>query len=404
MAYNCINIRLVLLFVLLSENLTYERYDERMIIDVVNESAVVMNKAKMNKNDEFYTPYNVIQDELDLYNDLSLDTSYFTNKVIYCNCDDPLKSNFVKYFVLNFSKFNLKKLICTSYSEGGRGKSLIISVATYNKYHGNLTEMLNKEMTELKGDGSFASRECRAFLKETDIVITNPPFSRFIEFFNLLIKQNKYFILLCNGISLKYKDVFNLFKAGKVKIGLGNYFCSTKFITPNFTSQNLFNKNTVNDYDKSVLVTWLTNLPINKAAIDGQRVLFSDYQKSYKGSQQFDSSSKTLLLRTLYKKGRYSYYETEGYQDVINVNNLKDIPIDYQGKIGVPVTYLQYHNEYSPFELIEKPAAKLRINGKTVFDRVIIQIKNDLFTLSYQSEKANQQRRQNREQLKLFKT
>lgn len=157
---------------------------------------VHMNNAKAAKNDEFYTLLTDIEKECYHYKD------QFKDKVIYCNCDDK-DSNFVKYFIMNFDIFEIKKLVATCYHENQTGELL-----TYTKN--------NLQITPLNGDGSFDSVECIDILKNCDMVVTNPPFSKLLEYILLLIKYNTKFLIIGHNNAIKYKDIFPLIKENKI--------------------------------------------------------------------------------------------------------------------------------------------------------------------------------------------
>ena len=240
-----------------------------------------LNKAKKAKNDEFYTKYEDIAEEIKHY------TQHFDNKIIYCNCDDYNKSNFFKYFHDNFHNFKLKKLITTSYNKDGKG--------LYSIYDGNTLTT-----GELNGNGSFDSEESLEYLKESDIVITNPPFSLFRKYMEIIFNSNKYFITLGNVNCLTYKEIFPKIKEHKVWFGY-KYNGSYNYILPN---------------GEECVVggpVWLTNLENNK--------------------------NESMDLTEQYVEGKYERYDN---YDAINVNKTKDIPFDYDGVIGVPISAIKY--------------------------------------------------------------
>jgi hypothetical protein len=161
----------------------------------MNKKNTNLQNAKKAKNDEFYTILSDIEKEMNYYKD------YFKGKIVYCNCDDVRKSNFVKYFINNFDILGLKKLISTGYKNDSKGVAFI--------YEGNKNEI---NITELDGDGDFRSEECINFLKECDIVITNPPFSLFREFVAKLMEYNKKFLIIGDQNALTYKEIFPYIK------------------------------------------------------------------------------------------------------------------------------------------------------------------------------------------------
>ena len=240
-----------------------------------------LSKARKTKNDEFYTFYEDIQKEIENYKD------YLENKIVYCNCDNPEYSQFWKYFKDNFRELKIKKLISTYLSEE----------AYITVYNGTTIEK-----TKLSGKGSFNSEECLTILKEVDVVITNPPFSIFSEYLSSLINNNKKFLVIGNKNAVIYKDVFPYIRDNKVSLGFNNI---TKFYQPDGEIKKFGN------------IGWFTNIK-------------SKYKK------------KPLLLTEEYNNNKYKKYYNF---DAINVDRLVDIPKDYCDVMGVPITYIDYHNE-----------------------------------------------------------
>lgn len=240
-----------------------------------------LHKAKTAKNDEFYTKYEDIEKELKYY------IQHFNNKTIYCNCDDYNKSNFFKYFKDNFKTFKLKKLITTSYIKDGKG--------LYSEFDGET--LMTGELTT---EGSFDSEESLNYLQQADIVITNPPFSLFRRFMSILFDSNKQFIILGNVNGLTYKSMFSKIIEHKVWFGY-KYNGTYDYILPNGDECTVGGP------------VWFTNLDNNK--------------KEY------------LELTETYEEGKYHKYDN---YDAINVDRIKNIPYDYDGVIGVPITALKY--------------------------------------------------------------
>ena len=243
-----------------------------------------LNKAKANKNDEFYTLYEDIERELSYYMD------HFKDKIIYCNCDNPEWSNFWKYFKDYFHILGLKKLISTHYEESKPSYKLEL-------------ECINGKMVETKTpllqNGDFRSPECIDILKGCDIVVTNPPFSLFREYVAQLIEYDKKFLIIGNVNSIICKDIFPLIKENKIWFGVSPR--SMNFIRPDGSIENV---NTV----------WYTNL---------------DHKKRHE---------KVILYKT-YKGNESEYPEYDNYY-AINVDKSKDIPKDYDGIMGVPISFL----------------------------------------------------------------
>lgn len=307
-----------------------------------------LTKAKNAKKDEFYTQLPDIERELGHYKD------HFKNKVVFCNCDDPKESNFFKYFALNFKFLGLKKLISTHYNKGEKSYKLEVVEDINNDGIINLDDAVK---TDLKGDGDFRSDECIEILKESDIVVTNPPFSLFREYVAQLVENKKLFIIIGSLNAITYKDIFQLIKENKLWIGYGfkggNAYFSTTHETNEFAT-GVYNKET--NLVKFRNVTWYTNIEIAKRDED-------------------------IILYQVYDKSRYPKYDN---CDAINVNKTKDIPLDYDGAMGVPISFLNNHNP-NQFEILglddhelEYPNWRGRgpdINGKAIYRRVIIKNK-----------------------------
>jgi hypothetical protein len=282
-----------------------------------------LNKAKDTKEDEFYTQIHDIERELGHYKE------HFKNKVIFLNCDDPEESNFWKYFFLNFKFLGLKKLIATHFGNGRPSYKL-------EKVNGDIIK------TPLKQNGDFRSPECVEILKEADIVVTNPPFSLLREYIAQLIEYDKKFLIIGNINAISYKEIFKLIKENKIWLG---YNCVRYFKRP----------------DGSMYETarsfWYTNLDIKKRHED-------------------------FLLYKTYKGHEDEYPKYDNY-DAINISKATEIPSDYKGKMGVPVTFLDKHNP-EQFEIIGQMATTKvdefnygypYINGKKKYARIIIRNK-----------------------------
>lgn len=288
-----------------------------------------LNKAAKVKNDEFYTQLADIEKELKHYKD------QFRGKALYCNCDDPFESNFFKYFAANFNALGLKKLITTSYTKspiaGGQlplfeveglkplGKEPFkIEINEVPDTNGdgaiNLDDVKfllkhNKNTaTPLHGAGDFRSEECINLLKETDIVCTNPPFSLFREYVAQLMEHGKKFLIIGNDNAIAYKEFFVFIKGNKVWTG---YSKVKEFRQPDGTIKKFGN------------VGWYTNLDTKKR-----------HEKL-----------------TLYKKYNSSEYPKYVNYDAIEVSKVTEIPMDYNGEMGVPITFLDKYNP-DQFEII----------------------------------------------------
>lgn len=274
-----------------------------------------LHKAKHDKNDEFYTQLSDIEDELRHYKD------HFKGKVVYCNCDDPFVSNFFRYFSLNFEHLGLKKLIATCYRSDNAGVRTDLSsdCAIKLEYEGGkngdgLPTLDEVTVTEINGDGDFRSDECVEILKEADIVVTNPPFSLFREYIAQLMKYEKSFVVVGSMNAITYKDFFVYLKDNKIWQGYktGGF----DFEVPmDFEQKNTHIKGGKR-YAKFGNITWFTNLDIAKRHED-------------------------IILYKPYDSNDYLTYENF---DAIEVSKVKDIPVDYDGVMGVPITFLTKHN------------------------------------------------------------
>lgn len=259
-----------------------------------------LQSAKAAKNDEFYTKFDDVQRELNYYKD------QFKDKVVYCNCDDPAESAFADFFKLNFDYFGLKKLICTRYS-----KSQLFLLSDPVKRSGYKLEIQgrnNTKKTDLKGDGDFRSPECIKLLEEADIVCTNPPFSLFREYVEQLIKHNKKFLIIGPISAISYKEIFPYIKGNKMWSGYSN---PREFIKPDGGIKKMGN------------IQWWTCLDVKKR-------------------------HEELPLYEKYTREKYPKYVNF---DAISVNKTVEIPKDYFGSMGVPISFLDKYNP-DQFEII----------------------------------------------------
>ena len=199
-----------------------------------------LHTAKKLKNDEFYTQLTDIENELKYYKE------HFKDKVVYCNCDDPIESNFFKFFSLNFEFLGLKKLISTGYKENGKG---VVYIYEGDKNGNRMPDLEEIEVKELQGNGDFRSEECIEFLKESDIVVTNPPFSLFREYVAQLMEYNKQFLIIGSQNAITYKEIFPLIKDNKLWLGVN---LVKEFLQPNGEIKKFGN------------ICWFTNLEHKK--------------------------------------------------------------------------------------------------------------------------------------------
>jgi len=333
-----------------------------------NATNKLLHNAKRSKSDEFYTQYRDIQKEIEAY--LEYNPDVFRSRVVYCNCDDPFESNFFRYFVLNFKRIGIKQLITTSYKPSpvantqlklfgddttlpkAKGRPKI----TANKFIINevgdidgdgefslkdvalqLKGNKHNEWAPLDGDGDFRSEESVSLLKHADIVITNPPFSLFHEYLKQLVYYDKKYLIIANINSLSYKEVFPLIKENKIWLGTGMGRWISGFIVPE--SYDLYGSEARIDEDGSRIVAtnnclWLTNLDHGKRHQPLSLMTMSDNIKF--------SSHKNV-------KGK-EYAKYDNY-DAIEVPYTDAIPSDYDGVIGVPITFLDKYNP-DQFEII----------------------------------------------------
>lgn len=337
-----------------------------------------LTQAKKAKNDEFYTQLTDIEKELSHY------TKHFKGKVVLCNCDDPFESNFFRYFVLNFNRLGLKKLITTSYAGSpiayrqlnmfdyvdgvapdGRKRAYKAEVTVV---HGktatsgyNMDDIANLFVTGenklelLEGDGDFQSQECLDILDEADIVVSNPPFSHFREYIATLIERKKQFLIIGNMNAITYKEVFPLIKDNRVWTGYKMFGGGMNMIMPKtLFDPNKVKKYVVNGRGEIIVnimgVIWYTNLDIKKR-------------------------HEELILVKQYHGHEDEYPHYDNY-DAINVDKVVDIPCDYDGVMGVPITFLDKYNP-EQFEIIQfrkgNDGKDLCINGKCPYFRILVQ-------------------------------
>lgn len=270
-----------------------------------------LHNSKREKNDEFYTLMETIEKELKYYKHL------LKGKRIYCNCDDYEISNFVKYFKDNFKALGLVSLIATCYVPQGQGKCLRMDE------NGSETYLL-------KGDGDFRSNECVEILKQSDIVVTNPPFSLFREYITQVDKYGLKFLIVSNGNSITYKDVYQLLLQNKLWIGVSLWFRMCMFLVKGkLTPMNN--------------VVWLTNLE------HGIEQPFLPLTREYDPS----------------------YYPRYDNCDAINVDKVCNIPKDYDGIMGVPISFIGKHNKRQ-FDIVgvrkgdDGKDLRYQLNGKTI--------------------------------------
>lgn len=325
-----------------------------------------LHKAKRAKADEFYTQLSDIENECKHY------WEHFKGKTILCNCDDPRVSNFFRYFSLKFEDLGLKKLIATCYksnqiemfSEQNSEKAVYIEY--YGDKNGNRQVDDNElEVKELQGDGDFRSAECIELLKEADIVVTNPPFSLFREYVAQLVAFEKKFLIIGNKNALTYKEIFTLIKANKIWTGVRGFSGGMWFKSDYEGKTEKFIKDWEGNTERIINVPsiWFTNL---------------DHKKRHE----------ELILYKNYTPEEYPKYAN---YNVIEVSKTAEIPMDYDGVMGVPITFMDKYNP-EQFEIIgmaedngkglsgeaaewDRLNPHCIINGKAMYKRIFIRKK-----------------------------
>ncbi|MCG8624246.1 MAG: adenine-specific methyltransferase EcoRI family protein [Proteobacteria bacterium] len=299
-----------------------------------------LNKAKAAKKDEFFTQITSIEKELRHYK------NRFKGKVVFCNCDDPETSNFWLYFFLNFGELGLKKLIATHFSYEEK--------PTYKLEY---DDTLGKVQTPLKGNGDFRSEECIALLNEADIVCTNPPFSLFREYVAQLMHYRKKFLIIGNLNGAKYKETFPLVKEKKMWFGASGMGMEFR-LHPDYplTSATGRVDDEGNKYVVMPTAVWLTNMKHPRR------------------------EKEKIRLYESYDPAKYPTYDN---YNAIEVSKVKEIPVDYMGEMGVPISFLTKHNP-SQFEIVglcrylpktrvmRGPQDCMFLNGSEKYSRIVI--------------------------------
>lgn len=315
---------------------------------MANENLQAARKAK---KDEFYTQLADIESELKHYKE------HFQGKTVLCNCDDPRVSNFFHYFSYNFERLGLKKLITTCYKNQNRDlfSQNDSEQAIYLEYYGDKDgdRVPNPEeigVKRLKGDGDFRSAECIELLKQADIVVTNPPFSLFREYVAQLMEYKKKFLIIGNVNAITYKETFKLIKENQLWMGASIHSGDREFGIPDDYPLNAASCRIDENGKKYIRVKgvrWFTNL---------------DYPERHEN----------LILYKNYNPDEYPKYDN---YDAINVDKTADIPMDYDGAMGVPITFLDKYNP-EQFEIIRfrkgNDDKDLSINGKYPYFRILI--------------------------------
>jgi hypothetical protein len=364
-----------------------------------------LGAARAAKQDEFYTQYVDIQKEVEAY--LEFDSDTLRGKVVYCNCDDPFESNFFKYFAANFNKLGLKRLVTTSYDgspiagqgalfpeyDEGNGKrqkpkALAVTLDRVKDEDGdgaaNVTDVelflkRNKAARiALKGDdkyggGDFRGSECITLLKEADIVVTNPPFSLFREYVDQLVEHGKKFLIIGNTNAITYKEIFPVIKTDKIWMGVTIHSGDREFRVPDHYPLNAAGSRVDENGVKYIRVKgvrWWTNL---------------DHGRRHEKLPLMTMADNLKFSKHKEIKGIAAYDQYDNY-DAIEVPFTDAIPSDYDGVMGVPVTFLDKYNP-EQFEIVGLAAGNIRglagiptktgkdgpyMNGKLKYGRILI--------------------------------
>lgn len=328
-----------------------------------NSTNTYLQSAKNTKNDEFYTPLEEIEREMFNYQE------QFSDKVVLCNCDDPYESDFCKFFIYNFNRFNLKKLICTSY---GGSKLVNEFMSCDNKGYVFQVEKVDGKILEdksykqiidelkverLTGNGDFASKECVQLMKEADIIVTNPPFSLFRQFISLIFYYHKKFLIIGNMNAITYKEVFPYVQNNEAWLGYHNGDMAFRVPADSEPRNTRF---------------WIDETGQKWRSL-GNAMWFTNLDVAYR--------HKFMELREKYSPAKHPHFDN---YDAIYVSRVADIPNDYNGIMAVPLTIL---NKYNPeqFEIVgeanhgsDNPydLFKPTVNGKYTFKRILIKRKS----------------------------
>lgn len=311
----------------------------------------LLQKAKKSKSDEFYTQLSDIVCELQHY------THHFKGKTVYCNCDDPKTSNFFRYFTANFHALGLKKLVASCYREPAMDlfHADDCEHGYYCEYMGEADKDGNPEPADIvyfQGTGDFRSAESIELLKQSDIIVTNPPFSLFREYVSQLIKYDKKFLIIGNINAITYKEIFELIQKDKVWLGVNLGRGISGFIVPD-RYERYGTEIGTDSHGNTIIATnnclWLTNMELS------QRHKDIPLTKEYLGNED-----------------KYPKFDN---CNGINVNKTQDIPKDYVGLMGVPITFLHKYNP-EQFEIIRfrkgDDGKGLTVDGKSPYFRILV--------------------------------
>lgn len=337
-----------------------------------------LSAAKVIQNDEFYTQYYDIETEMNAY--VEYNPNVFRDKTILLPCDDPEWSNFTKYFVANFKRFGLKKLISTSYAKGVGNKQITLFEKDSDLFDEDKHELNGKLFTltnnlndlefsgYLKGDGDFRSEEVKQLRDESDIIITNPPFSLFREFLPWIMDTDKKFIIMGNKNAITYKEVFPLLKDNKMWVGSTSLNGGRWMIMPS-NIEIKSDKAKINERGETIInvpgVCWFANIDHGKRH---QPLLLDTMEHNLKYNKKLRKKLEDYGTQT------YPYYDN---YDALEVPFIEAIPSDYKEIMGVPVTFLDKYNP-DQFEIIGNEYSlniqkgRGYINGKRIYSRIFI--------------------------------
>lgn len=281
---------------------------------MIENKAAVISKGRSNKYDEFYTQYKDVENEMRHYD--------FKGKSVYCPCDDPTKSNFSKYFRDNFEKLGLRRLVSTCYPNG------IMEVV----------DSKGIKTLKLKGDGDFRSEECKRILRNSDVVVTNPPFSLSREFFDFVVSEGKEFLIIAPNHAITYPNVLKIFMEKKVWLGVST-LADVWYIVPN-------------EYE-------------SKSTKEEGGVKMARFNNTKWHTNMESDTPKHLSLTKTIDDG-YGYYDDS---DILDVRKTKDIPIGYEGVMGVPICFTSYYN---PNEFDIEGIIRPKVDGKKLFVHLLV--------------------------------
>lgn len=316
-----------------------------------------LNRANKIKQDEFYTQRKDIENELSHY------AAHFKDKVVYCNCDDPVSSEFWQFFVRNFKAYGLKKLMATHFEPDDKNYAFMLEITDDTNGDGRIDWKDSPTITQIPCNGDFRSAYCIELLKQADIVVTNPPFSLFREYISQLIEYDKKFLIIGSQNNVTYKEVFPLLKDDKV--WLGYYSGDMAFKVPAYyepRETRYWQDKDGQKWRSMGNICWFTNLDIPKR------------------------HEKIDLRGNYFNEDDYPHYDNF---DAIEVSKVDRIPCDYDGVMGVPITFWTKYNP-EQFEIVgmsselaapvmidgKKKSGRFYIGARRLYDRIAIKLRN----------------------------